>query len=85
MASVAELCARALPGSWRNVCPLGCTLLLRAPGSGDEGSCSPEPGSPLLPTCGVGRCRCGGLADLWGAYDSTTVCITGCASHLSFF
>ena len=38
------------------------------PNSGDEGSCSPEPGSPLLPTCGVGRCRCGGLADLQGTY-----------------
>eukprot|EP00434_Breviolum_minutum_P011260 symbB.v1.2.009934.t1/scaffold640.1/size177612/17 len=30
----------------------------------DSGSCASIPGSPLLPTCGVGNCSCGGLADL---------------------
>ena len=29
----------------------------------------PLPGSPLLPTCGVGNCTCGGLADLPGSYS----------------
>jgi len=30
----------------------------------DSGSCTADPGSTLLPTCGVGNCSCGGLADL---------------------
>lgn len=73
---------RPLTGAVLAVCILWCffVLLLCPIAYGlsrrtmcDEGSCSPEPGSPLLPTCGVGRCRCGGLADL--------TCITASAGQ----
>ncbi|CAJ1403956.1 unnamed protein product [Effrenium voratum] len=44
------------------LCPVAYGLSRRT--ECGPGSCAPEPGSPLLPTCGVGNCSCGGLADL---------------------